>query len=108
MLPGKTAWNGPGGRGYWSLARAAPRRPLGGGARWRRAGRGVPAAKPLAPSLADARAIVELSEPTGTPFFSASSYRFHPDVPKLHEAAAKATRVQASSPFNKLAFPPDL
>lgn len=64
--------------------------------------------KPLAASLADARAIVELSKKTGTPFFSASSYRFHPDVPKLRAAAAKGTKVQASSPFNTLAHHPDL
>ena len=44
----------------------------------------------------------------GTPFFSTSSYRFHPDVPKLRAAAAKATKVQASSPFNKLDSHPDL
>jgi predicted dehydrogenase len=64
--------------------------------------------KPLAASLTDARAIVALSKDTGTPFFSASSYRFHPDVPRLREAAAKATKVQAVSPFSKLAFHPDL
>ena len=66
--------------------------------------------KPLAASLEDARAIVKLSAETGTPFFSSSSYRFHPDMPNLKAAAAagKATKVQASSPFNKLAFHPDL
>lgn len=64
--------------------------------------------KPLAASLADARAIVELSKKTGTPFFTASSYRFHPDVPRLRAAAATATKVQASSPFNTLAHHPDL
>src|SRR5439155_436356 len=64
--------------------------------------------KPLAASLDDARAIVKLSKETGTPFFSASSYRFHSEIPKLREAAAHATKVQACSPFNKLAFHPDL
>ena len=64
--------------------------------------------KPLAASLADARAIAALAEKTGTPFFTASSYRFHPDVPKLRAAAAKATKVQASSPLSKLAGHPDL
>jgi hypothetical protein len=64
--------------------------------------------KPLAASLEDARAIVALSKETGTPFFSASSYRFHSEIPKLREAAANATKVQACSPFNKLAFHPDL
>src|SRR3954471_13610705 len=42
--------------------------------------------KPLAASLDDARVIVQLAKETGTPFFTASSYRFHPDVPKLREA----------------------
>ena len=64
--------------------------------------------KPLAASLADARAIIEQSKKTGTPFFSASSYRFHPDVPKLRAAAAKAAKVQGSSPYNKLDHHPDL
>jgi predicted dehydrogenase len=73
-----------------------------------KAGKRVFIDKPLAAGLADARAIAELSGKTGTPFFSASSYRFHPDVPKLRAAAGKATRVQASSPFNKLAHHPDL
>lgn len=73
-----------------------------------KAGKRVFIDKPLAASLDDARAIVALSRETGTPFFSASSYRFHPDVPKLRAAAARATRVQASSPFSKLAFHPDL
>lgn len=64
--------------------------------------------KPLAASLADARAVIDLSKKTGTPFFSASSYRFHPDVPKLRAAAAKAAKVQGSSPYNKLDHHPDL
>lgn len=75
-----------------------------------KAGKRVFIDKPLAASMEDARAIVAMSKETGTPFFSASSYRFHPDVAKLRAAAApgKATKVQASSPFNKLAFHPDL
>ena len=73
-----------------------------------KAGKRVFIDKPLAASLADVRAIAKLSKETGTPFFSGSSYRFHPDVPKLRTAAATATRVQASSPFNKLAFHPGL
>jgi predicted dehydrogenase len=66
--------------------------------------------KPLAASLADARRIVQISKETGTPFFSCSSYRYHPDIPQLREkaAAGKASKVQASSPFNKLEFHPDL
>jgi predicted dehydrogenase len=66
--------------------------------------------KPLAASLEDARAIARLSKETGTPFFSSSSYRFYPDIPKLREqaAAGKATKVQGSSPFSKLAHHPDL
>ena len=42
-----------------------------------KAGKRVFIDKPLAASLDDARAIVALSKETGTPFFSASSYRFH-------------------------------
>jgi hypothetical protein len=66
--------------------------------------------KPLAASLEDARAIVRLSKETGTPFFSASSYRFHPDIPRLRDnpGVGKVTKVQGSSPFNILAHHPDL
>jgi predicted dehydrogenase len=66
--------------------------------------------KPLAASLEDARKIVALAKDTGTPFFSASSYRFHPDIPRLRDnpGVGKVIKVQASSPFNKLAFHPDL
>lgn len=75
-----------------------------------KAGKPVFIDKPLAASLEDARAIVRLSRETGTPFFSCSSYRFHPDVPKLRESpgVGKVTKVQGSSPFNKLAGHPDL
>jgi predicted dehydrogenase len=66
--------------------------------------------KPLAASLEDARKIVALAKETGTPFFSASSYRFHPDIPRLRDnpGVGKVLKVQASSPFNKLEFHPDL
>lgn len=66
--------------------------------------------KPLAASLADARAIVQLSKETGTPFFSSSSYRFHPDIPRLRDnpGVGKVTKVQGSSPYNTLAHHPDL
>lgn len=66
--------------------------------------------KPLAASLKDARQIVQLSRETGTPFFSCSSYRFHPDIPRLRDnpGVGKVSKVQASSPFNVLAFHPDL
>jgi predicted dehydrogenase len=73
-----------------------------------KAGKRVFIDKPLAASLDDARAIVKLSAETGTPFFSASSYRFLPDTAKLREAAVKAKKVQGSSPFSKLAHHPDL
>lgn len=73
-----------------------------------KAGKPVFIDKPLAASFADAKEIVRLSQETGTPFFSCSSYRFHPDIARLKTEAAKATKVQASSPFNKLAFHPDL
>jgi hypothetical protein len=66
--------------------------------------------KPLAASLDDVHRIVELSKATGTPFFSASSLRFHPDIPRLRKnpGVGKVVKVQASSPFNKLEFHPDL
>lgn len=66
--------------------------------------------KPLAASLDDARKIIALSKETGTPFFSASSYRFHPEMEKLRnpQGIGHVVRVQASSPFNKLAGHPDL
>lgn len=66
--------------------------------------------KPLSASLDDARRIAELSKQTGTPFFSSSSFRFHPDVPRLRDnpGVGKVTKVQGSSSFSKLAFHPDL
>jgi predicted dehydrogenase len=66
--------------------------------------------KPLASSLDDVRRIVQLSTETGTPFFSSSSYRFYPDVVRLRRdpGVGKVLSVQASSPFNILAFHPDL
>jgi predicted dehydrogenase len=66
--------------------------------------------KPLAASLDDARKIVALAKETGTPFFTASSYRFHSDIPRLRDnpGVGKVQKVQASSPFNKLEFHPDL
>lgn len=75
-----------------------------------KAGKRVFIDKPLAASLDDARKIAALSKETGTPFFSCSSYRFHPDVPKLRDnpGVGKVTKVQATSPFNKLDFHPDL
>jgi predicted dehydrogenase len=75
-----------------------------------KAGKRVFIDKPLAASLDDARKIVQLSKETGTPFFSSSSYRFHSDIPWLRDnpQVGKVTRVQASSPFSKLEFHPDL
>jgi predicted dehydrogenase len=66
--------------------------------------------KPLAASLEDARRIVQLSKETGTPFFSCSSYRFHPDIPQLrtNPGVGRVTKVQTSSLFSTLAFHPDL
>lgn len=75
-----------------------------------KAGKRVFIDKPLAASLDDARAIARLSAETGAPFFSSSSYRFHPDIPRLREkpGVGKVNKVQASSPFNVLAHHPDL
>ena len=66
--------------------------------------------KPLAASLEDARRIVELSKETGTPFFSASSARFHADIRKMRENSAigKVKKVQANYLLNKIEFHPDL
>jgi predicted dehydrogenase len=66
--------------------------------------------KPLAASLADARRIVQLSTETGTPLFSASSSRFHPDIPRLRKdpGVGRVTRVQATYALSKLEFHPDL
>jgi hypothetical protein len=66
--------------------------------------------KPLAASLDDARRIVQLSEETGTPFFSSSSFRYHPDIPRLRDnpGVGQVTKVQGSSSFGKLAHHPDL
>jgi predicted dehydrogenase len=75
-----------------------------------KAGKRVFVDKPLAASVDDGRAIVRLSSETGTPLFSASSYRFHPDIPRLREnpGVGRVTRVQASSPFNVMEHHPDL
>jgi hypothetical protein len=66
--------------------------------------------KPLAANVEDARRIQQLSRTTGTPLFSASSYRFHPDIPRLreHPGVGRVTTVQASSPLNLLPHHPDL
>jgi len=66
--------------------------------------------KPLAASLADARQIVQLANETGTPFFTSSSYRFHPDIPRLrtNPGVGKVVKVQGASPLNKIAHHPDL
>jgi hypothetical protein len=66
--------------------------------------------KPLAASLEDARRIVELSKQTGTPFFSTSSARYHPELARMREnpGVGKVTRVQANYVLNKAEFHPDL
>jgi predicted dehydrogenase len=66
--------------------------------------------KPLAASLSDAREIVRLARETGTPFFSASSVRFHPDLARLRHDAGVGTvsQVEASYVLNKIDFHPDL
>jgi hypothetical protein len=75
-----------------------------------KAGKRVFIDKPLSNNLEDARAIVRLAKATGTPFFSASSARYHPDIPRLrtNPGVGKVTKVQGSSPLSKLAFHPDL
>jgi predicted dehydrogenase len=75
-----------------------------------KAGKRVFIDKPLAASLDDARAILRLSNETRTPFFSSSSYRFHPDIPRLRDnpGVGKVTTIQTSSPFNVMEHHPDL
>jgi predicted dehydrogenase len=75
-----------------------------------KAGKRVFIDKPLAASLDDARRIVELSKQTGTPFFSVSSVRYHPDLARLRAEAGvgKVTRVDATYALNKIEFHPDL
>jgi len=75
-----------------------------------KAGKRVFIDKPLAASLDDARKIVQLSRETRTPFFSTSSARFHPDLPRLrnNHGVGKVTKVQANYVLNKIDFHPDL
>ena len=75
-----------------------------------KAGKRVFIDKPLAASLDDARQIAALSKETGTPFFSASSVRFHKDIPALRQNASlgKIKRVDATYLLQPLEFHPDL
>jgi predicted dehydrogenase len=75
-----------------------------------KAGKRVFIDKPLAASLADARAIAALSKETRTPFFSASSVRFHKDIPTVRDSAGpgKVKRVEATYLLQPLEFHPDL
>ena len=75
-----------------------------------KAGKRVFIDKPLAASLVDVHRIVRLSKDTGTPFFSASSVRFHSEIPGMREnaGAGEVQKVQASYLLNKLEFHPDL
>jgi predicted dehydrogenase len=75
-----------------------------------KAGKRVFVDKPLAASLEDARRILQISKETGTPLFSSSSSRFHPDIARLRDnpGVGKVTKVQASYALNPLAFHPDL
>jgi hypothetical protein len=75
-----------------------------------KAGKRVFIDKPLAASLADARAIAALSRQTRTPFFSASSVRFHKAIPAMRENArrGKVSRVEATYLLQPLEFHPDL
>ncbi len=66
--------------------------------------------KPLAASLEDARRIAALAKETGTPLFSSSSVRFHPDIPKMRDikSIGVVSRVQANYQLNMVPFHPDL
>jgi predicted dehydrogenase len=66
--------------------------------------------KPLAASLEDARRIAALAKETGTPLFSSSSVRFHPEIPKMRDIKwiGDVKRVQANYTLNVVPFHPDL
>ena len=66
--------------------------------------------KPLAASLEDARKIAALARETGTPLFTSSSVRFHPDIPRMRtvDSIGKVQRVQANYQLNVVPFHPDL
>jgi hypothetical protein len=75
-----------------------------------KAGKRVFVDKPLAAGVEDVHRILQLSKETGTPVFTASSYRFHPDIPRLRgdPGVGKVLKVQGSSPLNVLEHHPDL
>jgi predicted dehydrogenase len=75
-----------------------------------KAGKPVFIDKPLAASLEDARKIVALARETRTPFFSASSVRYHPDLARLKANAGvgQVERVEASYVLNRIEFHPEL
>ena len=75
-----------------------------------KAGKRVFIDKPLAASLADARRIAALSRETRTPFFSASSVRFHQDIPALRDDArlGRVKSVETTYLLQKIDFHPDL
>jgi len=75
-----------------------------------KAGKRVFIDKPLAASLEDVNRIAQLSKSTRTPFFSASSVRFSPEVQRLraNHGVGKISRVRASYVLSALAFHPDL
>ena len=75
-----------------------------------KAGKRVFIDKPLAASLEDARKIAALSKSTGTPFFSASSVRFHSGIPETRASTSigKQLKVQATYVLNPIEFHPDL
>lgn len=75
-----------------------------------KAGKRVFIDKPLAASLDDARQISALSRQSRTPFFSASSVRFHPEIPVLREKASlgRIKTVEATYVLNTIEFHPDL
>jgi hypothetical protein len=75
-----------------------------------KAGKRVFIDKPLAASLDDARRIAALSKETRTPFFSASSVRFHKELPSLRATTTlgKVKKVEATYLLQPLEFHPDL
>ncbi len=74
-----------------------------------KAGKRVFIDKPLAGSLADAKAIVALSKESGVPFFSSSSYRFYESLQELKKQEVGEVRGAISyGPSHLEATHPDL
>ena len=57
--------------------------------------------KPLAASLEDARRIAALAKETGTPLFTSSSVRFHPEIPKMRNISPAGSPARPRPPRDR-------